>query len=167
MLTNAELCTPGAKSSSSCWTWPDTTRVCHSRVMSAPRSATTSTTEQKRLSAPHTTFLRPTGRAFGQQERPFVGWLMVVEDAPASRATVQQKSPHFPVFPDFVGASYLKRYDILCQKLAREQLYSSAAVIATPRTAVVDGEFVELSPMTGLRSFVASLAGHIAAEAAR
>ncbi len=105
--------------------------------------------------------------AFGQQERPFVGWLMVVEDAPASRATVQEKSPHFPVFPDFVGASYLKRYDILCQKLAREQLYSSAAVIATPRTAVVDGEFVELSPMTGLRSFVASLAGHIAAEAAR
>ena len=55
----------------------------------------------------------------------------------------------------------------LCQKLAREQLYSSASVIATPRTAVVDGSYVELSPMTGLRSFVAYLAGHIAAEAAR
>ena len=105
--------------------------------------------------------------AFGHQERPFVGWLMVVEDAPASRAPVKDKSPHFPVFLDFVGASYLKRYDILCQKLAKEQLYSSAAVIATPRTAVTDGAYVELSPMTGLRSFVASFAGHIAAEAAR
>jgi len=105
--------------------------------------------------------------AFGEQERPFVGWLMVVEDAPASRTPVKDKSPHFPVLPDFVGASYLKRYDILCQKLAKEQLYSSAAVIATRRTAVADGAYVELSPMTGLRSFVASIAGHIAAEAAR
>lgn len=105
--------------------------------------------------------------AFGAQERPFVGWLMVVEDAPASRASVKDKSPHFPVFPDFAGASYLQRYDTLCQKLAREQLYSSAAVIATPRTAAADGAYTELSPMTGLRSFVATLAGHIAAEAAR
>ena len=105
--------------------------------------------------------------AFGVQERPFVGWLMVVEDAPASRAPVKDKSPHFPVFLEFAGASYLQRYDILCQKLAREQLYSSAAVIATPRTAVADGAYTELSPMTGLRSFVATLAGHIAAEAAR
>jgi len=105
--------------------------------------------------------------AFGEQERPFVGWLMVVEDAQGSRVPVKDKSPHFPVFPDFVGASYLKRYDILCQKLAMEQLYTSTAVIATPRSAVADGAYSELSSMTGLRSFVASLAGHIAAEAVR
>ena len=105
--------------------------------------------------------------AFGNQVRPFVGWLMVVEDAPGSQKPVKDKSPHFPVLPDFVGASYLKRYDILCQKLAKEQLYSSASVIATPRTAVTNGAYTELSTMTGLRSFVASLAGHIAAEAAR
>lgn len=105
--------------------------------------------------------------AFGVQERPFVGWLMVVEDAPASRAPVKDKSPHFPVLPGFAGVSYLQRYDVLCQKLAKEQLYSAAAVIATPRTAVADGAYAELSPMTGLRSFVATLAGHIAAEAAR
>jgi hypothetical protein len=105
--------------------------------------------------------------AFGQQERPFVGWLMVVEDAPASRAPVRELSPHFPVFPEFAGSSYLHRYDILCQRLAKEQLYSSAAVIATPRSAVKDGAYSELSSMTGIRSFVASLAGHIATEAAR
>lgn len=105
--------------------------------------------------------------AFGQQERPFVGWLMVVEDAPQSRAKVRESSAHFPVFPEFLGASYLQRYDILCQKLAREQLYSAASVLATPRSAVADGAYSELSAMTGLRSFSASLAGHIAAEAAR
>lgn len=105
--------------------------------------------------------------AFGEQERPFVGWLMVVEDAEGSRSPVKDKSPHYPVFPDFVGASYQKRYDLLCQKLVKEQLYTSASVIATPRTAVANGEYAELSNMTGLRSFVASLAGHIATEAAR
>ena len=105
--------------------------------------------------------------AFGKQERPFVGWLMVVEDAPESRSPVRDSSPHFPVFPEFSGASYLQRYDILCQRLAKEQLYTSASRIATPRSAVKDGAHVELSAMTGLRSFVATLAGHIATEAAR
>jgi hypothetical protein len=105
--------------------------------------------------------------AFGQQERPFVGWLMIVEDAPRSRAAVREASPHFPVFPEFAGSSYLQRYDILCQKLVKEQLYSAATVLAAPRSSLRDGAYSELSPMTGLRSFVASLAGHIAMEAAR
>ncbi len=52
--------------------------------------------------------------AFGKQPRPFVGWLMMVEDAEKSRSAVRDASPHFPVFPEFQGASYLKRYDILC-----------------------------------------------------
>jgi hypothetical protein len=105
--------------------------------------------------------------AFGKQERPFVGWLMVVEDAPESRSPVRDSSPHFPVFAEFSGASYLQRYDILCQKLAKEQLYTSASIIATPRSAVKDGAYIEFSAMTGLRSFVATLAGHIATEAAK
>ena len=105
--------------------------------------------------------------AFGAQARPFVGWLMVVEDALASRSPVKDQSPHFPVSRDFSGASYQKRYDILCRRLALEQLYSAAAVIATPRSALADGVYSELSAMTGLRAFVATLAGHVATEAAR
>jgi len=42
--------------------------------------------------------------AFGQQPRPFVGWLMHVEDAPKSRRPVTDKSPHFPVLDEFKGA---------------------------------------------------------------
>lgn len=105
--------------------------------------------------------------AFGKQERPFLGWLMVVEDAPKSRSPVKDASPHFPIFPEFSGASYLQRYDILCQKLAKEQLYTSATVLTTPRSSAKNGAYGEMSQMTGLRSFVATLAGHIATEAAR
>lgn len=106
-------------------------------------------------------------KAFGNQPRPFVGWLMLVEDAPESRTPVRDKAPHFPVFPEFQGASYLKRYDLLCQRLVLEQLYTTASVIASPRSAAATGAFVDLSAMTGVRTFVTSLAGHIAAEAAR
>lgn len=32
--------------------------------------------------------------AFGNQSRPFVGWLMPVEDAPKSRSPIRDTSPH-------------------------------------------------------------------------
>lgn len=105
--------------------------------------------------------------AFGKQPRPFVGWLMMVEDAPESRRPVIERSKHFPVFDDFKNTSYLERYDILCQRLVQEQLYTSASVIASPRTAADSGTNKSLSKMTSLQTFVATFAGHIAAEAAQ
>ena len=105
--------------------------------------------------------------AFGDHARPFVGWLILVEDAPASRRAVRCETPHFPVFPAFEGASYLKRYDLLCHRLVRERLYTTAAVISSPRSAAETGEYRSQSETTGLRTFVRSLAGHIAAEAVR
>jgi hypothetical protein len=105
--------------------------------------------------------------AFGIQPRPFIGWMMLVEDAPKSRASVRDRSPHFQVFPEFVGASYLKRYDILCQRLVQEQLYTTASVVASPKSAAQTGTMTSMSDMTSLKTFVTSFAGHIAAEAAR
>jgi hypothetical protein len=104
--------------------------------------------------------------AFGKQTRPFVGWLIMVEDAPSSRSPVRDASPHFPVSPEFQGASYLKRYDLLCQRLVKEQLYTSASLVTSRRMAVASGEYAEMSEMTGLKTFLASLAGHCAAASA-
>ena len=106
-------------------------------------------------------------RAFGDVPRPFLGWLMLVEDAVASRSPVRDHSPHFPVFPEFQNASYLDRYHQLCKKLMHEQLYTSATVLASPRSAGKDGRFTCHDDMTSLDSFVSSFAGHIAATAAR
>ncbi|MGS0746229.1 PaeR7I family type II restriction endonuclease [Syntrophomonas erecta subsp. sporosyntropha] len=105
--------------------------------------------------------------AFGEQPRPFVGWLILVEDAPGSRSEVHCASPHFPVFREFENTSYLKRYDILCRKLVREQLYTTASVIASPRETLDNGSYAQISDMTNIRTFVTSLAGHMAATAAR
>jgi hypothetical protein len=92
---------------------------------------------------------------------------MLLEDAPKSRAAVRDVSPHFPVFTEFQGASYAERYSILCRKLVQEQLYTAASLLLSPRTAVDTGDFSEVSAMTGLHTFIAELAGHVAAAAAR
>lgn len=105
--------------------------------------------------------------AFGKQPRPFVGWLMMVEDSEKSRMPVRDVSKHFSVFEEFKGASYLKRYDLLCQKLVQEQLYTTASLITSPRSAANSGQFSEMSAMTDLKTFVTSLAGHVSAQAAR
>ncbi len=105
--------------------------------------------------------------AFGKQLRPFIGWMIMVEDAPESRRPITISSRHFPVFPEFNGTSYLQRYDILCQKLMQEQLYSAASIITSDRSAETTGVYGDLSGMTSLKAFITSLAGHVAAEAAR
>ncbi len=105
--------------------------------------------------------------AFGKQPKPFVGWMMLVEDAPGSRSPVRDSSPHFKVFKEFQGVSYQQRYDILCQRLAKEQLYTTAALMTSPRTAASTGEYASLSDMTSFKTFITTLAGHAAAQAAR
>lgn len=92
---------------------------------------------------------------------------MLLEDAPGSRTPVENQSPNFPVFPEFIGASYADRYSILCRKLVQEQLYTAASVILSPRSAGESGEYTETADLVGVRTFITSLAGHIAAEAAR
>lgn len=105
--------------------------------------------------------------SFGDVPRPFVGWLMLVEDAPESRRPIRDRSQHFPVRAEFQGASYIERYNLLCKKLVQEQLYTTTTVLASPQTAIKTGKFSDVSDMTSLKTFVTSFAGHIASEAAR
>jgi hypothetical protein len=105
--------------------------------------------------------------SFGEAPRPFVGWLMLVEDAAGSRRPIRDLSQHFPVRVEFQGASYIERYNVLCKKLVQEQLYTATAVLASPQAAIRTGKFSDVSEMTSLKTFVASFAGHIASEAAR
>ncbi|QDU61753.1 Type-2 restriction enzyme PaeR7I [Planctomycetes bacterium Pan216] len=102
--------------------------------------------------------------AFGDQPRPFVGWMMLLEDAPSSRKPVGDRSPHFPAFPEFAMASYAKRYHILCRKMMQENLYDAAALLLSPRGK--SGVYSEMDTMTSLRTFATQLAGRVAAEVA-
>lgn len=105
--------------------------------------------------------------AFGEHPKPFLGWLMLLEDQDGSRSPVTDKSPHFPLLPEFKGASYADRYNVLCKKLVQEQLYTSACIMLSPQSGKDTGEYSDMSDLTSLKTFVTTFAAHIAAEAAR
>lgn len=104
--------------------------------------------------------------SLGDGPPPFAGWMLLLEDSDGSRAPVQTTSPHFPVSEEFENASYAQRYDILCRKLMQEQLYSTASLIMSPRSALDTGDYSQMSDTTRLQTLVSRLAGHITAEAA-
>ncbi len=105
--------------------------------------------------------------AFGESPAPFVGWMMMLEDCDKSRSPVKENCHNFPMFAEFRGASYAERYNLLCKRLMQEKLYSSAALLLSPRTAGKTGKHVDLSELTGIRSFFAGFAARVAVEAAR
>lgn len=106
--------------------------------------------------------------AFGVDvPRPFLGWVMLLEDNEKSVAPVINREPHFPVEQEFEGASYAQRYNLLCKRLMQEGLYRSAALVLSPRIAIKDGGYRSFGQLTSFKSFVTELAGYIATVAAR
>lgn len=99
--------------------------------------------------------------AFAKSTRPWLGWLMLLEDCEDSRSPVAVDEPHFPVFPEFKGTSYMKRYELLMTRLVRERLYDSAALLVATESEGKMGEYKEPSPELRAKSFFASLGGHI------
>ncbi|MCC7290662.1 MAG: hypothetical protein IT449_01220 [Phycisphaerales bacterium] len=81
--------------------------------------------------------------AFRPSARPFLGYLMLLEDAEGSRSPVKVMAPHFPVFPEFREASYRGRYAVLIEKLLRERLYDGACLLLTAPSSVQSGEYCE------------------------
>lgn len=106
--------------------------------------------------------------AFKPSARPWLGYLMLLEEAPGSLSPVRARAPHFRVFKEFKEASYAKRYEILLTKLVRERLYDSACFLMSNATDGLKGKYKEPAPELGFQSFVESLmARAIAASRSR
>ena len=95
--------------------------------------------------------------AFTLSQRPWLGYLMVLEDVPRSLSPVGVKEPHFPVFPEFRESSYAKRYEIMMTKLVRERLYDSAALLFSNHASANDGSYRLPSTELSIDSFLTSL----------
>jgi hypothetical protein len=103
--------------------------------------------------------------AFRCSPRPWLGYLFLLEDCVKSRAPVSVAEPHFEVFPEFRGASYAKRYELLCQRLVRERHYSAAAFLLSDKTNGLKGDYAEPSNELNFAAFAASLLGHVSGVA--
>ena len=95
--------------------------------------------------------------AFALSQRPWLGYVMLLEEAGNSMSPVGVKQPHFPVFQEFQEASYAKRYEILLTKLVRERLYDSATLLLSSRSSIDDGGFRQPSQELSFEGLLVSL----------
>jgi hypothetical protein len=103
--------------------------------------------------------------AFKPSAKPWLGYIFILEDCPASRRPIKVSEPHFPVFSEFKNSSYAKRYEILLLKLLRERLYDGVSLFLTSRKDGATGKFASPSKELGFRNFAAGLSGHAIAFA--
>lgn len=102
-------------------------------------------------------------RAFNGGVQPFIGYFFMLEDCDASIRPVRVKEPHFNVFPEFVGASYMKRYELFCRKLVLERHYTSASFITSDSQEGLEGNFKEPATDLSFLIFAKSLISHVGA----
>ncbi len=95
--------------------------------------------------------------AFSLSQRPWLGYVMVLEEVHRSTNPVGVKEPHFQVFPEFKEASYAKRYEILMAKLVRERLYDSAALLLSNSASAKDGGYRQPCSELSFESLLTSL----------
>ena len=82
--------------------------------------------------------------AFGDQIKPWLGYLFILEEHEKSTCSVKLKESHFSAFEEFQastytkknkkGVSYAKRYEILLTRLIKERLYDAGCLILSKYT---------------------------------
>lgn len=96
----------------------------------------------------------------GPARAPWLGYLFLLEDCEQSSSPVRVSEPHFAVDPAFLGASYKKRYELLCRRLVLERLYTSACFVTSTRDSrnpIVS----QPNPDLSFQRFIGSLVGSV------
>jgi Restriction endonuclease XhoI len=95
--------------------------------------------------------------AFKPSARPWLGYVMLLEEATGSTRPVKAEEPHFKVFDEFRSASYARRYEVLLTKLMRERLYDATCFLMSTSTDGPRGQYTEPVPELSFTNFVSSL----------
>ena len=98
--------------------------------------------------------------AFNKTVQPWLGYVFLLEDCPRSRSPVRVVEPHFKVFPEFVHASYARRYELFCRKLVRERHYNAAAFLMSAQDTGLKGVYSEPADDLTFELFARSLVAH-------
>ncbi len=103
--------------------------------------------------------------AYLASPQPFLGYFFMLEDCDASNRPVKVQQSHFEVFPEFVGASYLRRYEIFCRKLVLERHYTATAFISSTAEGGIRGHYSTPADDLSMARFARTLTAHLAAFA--
>ena len=101
---------------------------------------------------------------FPRSPRPWMGYLMLLEDTAKSTRSVKVSEPHFQVCEEFRGSSYVRRYEILLHKLVLDGMFDAACLIAADPGGARKGTYREPSPDLTFESFARSLIGRASSE---
>jgi len=102
-------------------------------------------------------------RAYLDSPHPFLGYFFMLEDCEASNRPVGVQEPHFKVFPEFVGASYMRRYELFCRKLVLERHYTASAFITSSSADGIKGGFGTPAKDLSVERFAKVLTAHLTA----
>lgn len=102
-------------------------------------------------------------RAYLDSPQPFLGYFFMLEDCDASNRPVSVQQPHFKVFPEFVGASYMRRYELFCRKLVLERHYTASSFITSSLSEGIEGAYATPSDDLSVERFARTLIGHVSA----
>jgi len=101
-------------------------------------------------------------KAYLNSPQPFLGYFFMLEDCTASNRPVGVQEPHFKVFPEFVDASYMRRYELFCRKLILERHYTAAAFITSSSLDGSDGAYKTPADDLSMERFAKVLIAHLA-----
>jgi Restriction endonuclease XhoI len=68
-------------------------------------------------------------KRFGDIPPPFLGYFILLEDCDETRRPIRSAEPYYKIDPAFIGASYAKRYELLCRRLVLERVYNAACML--------------------------------------
>ena len=102
--------------------------------------------------------------AFKPSPRPWLGYLMLLEESPKSTEAVRVREPHYPVLRPFENASYARRYELLCERLVRERLYDAACLLLSDQAGGAKGAYREPSEEISFTNFAALLTAYVGAH---
>ncbi len=101
--------------------------------------------------------------AFNSTIRPWLGYFFMLEECENSSRPVKVQEPHFKVLPEFINASYAKRYELFCRKLVRERHYTESSFILSSKSRGIKGGFTEPASDLNFDLFVRSMIGQLTA----
>ena len=99
--------------------------------------------------------------AFRPSTKPWLGYMMLLEEHMKSTKPVRLRQPHFLAFSEFNNSSYQRRYELFCTRLVRERLYDAACLIVSPFDRGASGTYKEPLAELAFSNFVLSLQGKL------
>jgi hypothetical protein len=91
-------------------------------------------------------------------QRPWLGYMLMLEQVVGSTTPTKHISlAPFAVDPAFQRRSYIKRYELVCERLVRERLYDGACFFTSHAATGIKGDYEEPNPELGIVNFTRSL----------